>query len=64
VLTTASLVGLAVSPIVAGVISGPSLRIVFVADMVLLLGLALVAWLRVPSGLTHPRPASSDTSAS
>ena len=36
VMTTASLVGLAVSPIVAGFISGPGLRIVFDADIVLL----------------------------
>lgn len=47
VLTTASLVGLAVSPIVAGLISGPGLRIVFEADIALLVGLAAAAWLRM-----------------
>jgi len=47
VLTTASLVGLAVSPIVAGLISGPGLRVVFEADIALLLGLAAVAWARM-----------------
>ena len=37
---TASLIGLAASPIVAGFISGPELRIVFEADIVLMLALA------------------------
>ena len=64
VLTTASLVGLAVSPIVAGFISGPGLRVVFEADIVLLIGLAAVAWLRMEARLTHPVTAASDTSAS
>jgi MFS family permease len=39
-MTTASLVGLAVSPIVAGFIGGSGLRLVFVMDVVLLLVLA------------------------
>jgi len=48
VMTTASLIGLAVSPIVAGFISGPELRVVFEADIVLLglLALAVWAWMR------------------
>jgi len=41
---TASLIGLAASPIVAGFISGPELAVVFEADVVLLLALALVTW--------------------
>jgi len=54
VMTTASLVGLAVSPIVAGLISGPGLRIVFEADIVLLGLLAVAAWVRMA-----PAPAIS-----
>ena len=54
VLTTASLVGLAVSPIVAGFISGPGLRVVFEADIVLLVGLALAAWALMEARVTHP----------
>lgn len=64
VLTTASLVGLAVSPIVAGFISGPGLRVVFEADILLLLGLAAAAWMRMAPEFTHPATAASDTSAS
>ena len=41
---TASLIGLAASPIVAGLISGPELAIVFDADVVLLVVLALAVW--------------------
>lgn len=51
---TASLIGLAASPIVAGLISGPELAIVFDADVVLLVLLAIVVWTgmreRTPSG--------------
>ena len=36
IMTTASLLGLAVSPVVAGFIGGTGLRMVFVADVVLL----------------------------
>jgi len=42
VMTTASLIGLAVSPVVAGFIGGSGLRIVFVADVVLLVVLAVL----------------------
>jgi hypothetical protein len=47
-MTTASLIGLAVSPIVAGFISGPELRVVFEADIALLglLALGVWAWMR------------------
>ena len=41
---TASLIGLAASPIVAGLISGPELRLVFEADIVLMLALAAAVW--------------------
>ena len=41
---TASLIGLAASPIVAGFISGPELRVVFEADIVLLVLLAAAVW--------------------
>jgi MFS family permease len=47
VMTTASLIGLAVSPIVAGFISGPELRVVFEADIALLVLLAVVVWMRM-----------------
>jgi DHA1 family multidrug resistance protein-like MFS transporter len=57
VLTTAALIGLAVSPIVAGFISGPRLRVVFEADVVLLVVLAAVAWARMAPGATRQRGA-------
>jgi len=41
---TASLIGLAASPIVAGFISGPELAVVFEADVALLVVLAGVVW--------------------
>lgn len=63
-MTTASLIGLAVSPIVAGFISGPGLRIVFIADIGLLVLLAAVVWLRMSPALTHPATGAAGTSAS
>jgi MFS transporter, DHA1 family, multidrug resistance protein len=48
---TASLIGLAASPIIAGYISGPDLAVVFEADVVLLVVLALV----VRVGMTRAR---------
>ncbi len=61
VMTTASLIGLAVSPIVAGFISGPGLRVVFEADVVLLVLLTAVVWVRMSPGLSRPssRPDAS-----
>jgi hypothetical protein len=53
-----------VSPIVAGFISGPGLRIVFDADIVLLLFLAAAVWLRMSAVVTRPPSAASDISAS
>lgn len=44
VMTTASLLGLAVSPIVAGFIGGTGLRLVFVVDVLLLVAVALLVW--------------------
>jgi MFS transporter, DHA1 family, multidrug resistance protein len=64
VMTTASLVGLAVSPIVAGFISGPGLRVVFEADIVLLVILGGAVWLRMSAAVTRPPSAASDISAS
>lgn len=52
---TASLIGLAASPIVAGLISGPELAIVFDADVVLLVLLAIVVW----TGMREPTPSGS-----
>ena len=53
VMTTASLIGLAVSPIVAGFISGPGLRVVFEVDIVLLLLLTAVVWMRMTPEPSH-----------
>jgi MFS transporter, DHA1 family, multidrug resistance protein len=64
VMTTASLVGLAVSPIVAGLISGPGLRIVFLADIGVLALLAAAVWLRMSPDLSHRSTGASGTSAS
>jgi MFS family permease len=47
IMTTASLIGLAVSPVVAGFIGGTGLRMVFVADVVLLLVVGLLVWRRM-----------------
>jgi len=47
---TASLIGLAASPIVAGFISGPELAVVFQADVVLLVVLAAAVWVWMARG--------------
>jgi DHA1 family multidrug resistance protein-like MFS transporter len=47
IMTTASLMGLAISPVVAGFIGSAGLRIVFIADVVLLLVLAILVWNRL-----------------
>jgi len=44
VMTTASLLGLAVSPVVAGFIGGAGLRLVFVADVILLVVVGVLVW--------------------
>ena len=51
---TASLIGLAASPIVAGFISGPELRVVFEADIVLMLALGGGVWAWMARGLGSP----------
>ena len=47
IMTTASLMGLAVSPVAAGLIGSAGLRIVFVADVFLLVLLGLLVWKRL-----------------
>jgi MFS family permease len=47
IMTTASLMGLAVSPVVAGLIGGAGLRVVFIADVLLLLLLGILVWSRL-----------------
>lgn len=59
IMTTASLVGLAVSPVVAGLIGGTGLRIVFVADVALLVVLAVLVARRLrvePTALSTEAP--------
>ena len=59
VMTTASLIGLAVSPVVAGFIGGSGLRIVFVADVILLVVLAVMVARRLrsePTSVSHEAP--------
>jgi hypothetical protein len=63
-MTTAWLGGLAVSPIVAGFISGPALALVFNADIVLLVALAAAAWRWMRPAATHQPLAAFDASAS
>ncbi len=60
-MTTANLIGLAVSPVVAGFIGGSGLRIVFVADVILLLmlGLLVCAALQVGCAATAAGRADS-----
>ena len=47
IMTTASLMGLAVSPVAAGLIGSAGLRIVFVADVFLLVILGVLVWRRL-----------------
>ena len=44
VMTTASLMGLAISPVIAGFIGGTGLRLVFVGDVILLIVVALLVF--------------------
>jgi MFS family permease len=50
VLTTASLIGLAVSPVIAGFLGASGLAVVFVFDVVLLVALAAAVWATMLSG--------------
>jgi MFS transporter, DHA1 family, multidrug resistance protein len=52
-LTTASLIGLAVSPVIAGFLGASGLRVVFVFDVVLLLLLAVWVWGRLRPGFAR-----------
>ncbi len=47
VLTTASLIGLAVSPVIAGFLGASGLNVVFLFDVVLLLALAVAVWAKM-----------------
>jgi hypothetical protein len=49
---------------VAGLISGPGLRVVFEADIALLVLLTLVVWARLRGRVTRPVTVASDTSVS
>jgi MFS family permease len=55
-LTTASLIGLALSPVIAGFLGASGLRVVFVFDVVLLLLLAVWVWIRLRQGYEAPPP--------
>ena len=57
VMTTASLLGLAVSPVAAGFIGAAGLRIVFVADVILLIVIGALVWRAM-----RPQPARKDDS--
>ena len=54
IMTTASLIGLAFSPVLAGFVGASGLSVVFAVDVVLLVGLALMVALRLRT--TYPRP--------
>jgi len=53
-LTTASLIGLAASPVLAGFLGASGLRVVFVFDVALLGALAAVVWMRMRVGGVSP----------
>ena len=55
-MTTANLIGLAFSPLIAGFIGGSGLRIVFVADVILLLILAALVARKLRSDALRPAP--------
>ncbi len=64
-LTTASLIGLAASPVLAGFLGASGLRVVFVFDVVLLLGLAAIVWTLMRTDRVSPQASQvSDASAS
>jgi DHA1 family multidrug resistance protein-like MFS transporter len=51
VMTTASLVGLAFSPVLAGIVGASGLRVVFAVDVVLLVALGLAVAMRLNAGV-------------
>src|SRR5204862_4448638 len=55
VLTSASLVGMASSPFIAGFVGGASLRIVFLVDAIMMGGLALTVYRSMKAGTEHAR---------
>jgi MFS family permease len=57
ILTTAALIGFAVSPVVAGFVGSSGLRIVFLLDVILLVVLAVIVGLRMRSAPVRPTPA-------
>ena len=64
VMTTASLLGLAVSPVIAGIIGASGLRIVFVADVFLMVGLSFFVWRGLPASRRDPAAGSGDAALS
>lgn len=54
VMTTASLIGLAFSPVLAGFVGASGLRIVFLVDVLLLVGLAIAVALRMQGWSAQP----------
>ena len=64
-LTTASLIGLAASPVVAGFVGASGLRVVFALDVLLLVALVAIVASRMRDGSVIPQaPVASDASAS
>jgi MFS family permease len=64
-LTTASLIGLAASPVLAGFLGASGLRVVFAFDVALLIGLAVLVWLLMrTTRVSHQVSAVSDASVS
>jgi DHA1 family multidrug resistance protein-like MFS transporter len=61
IMTTASLMGLAVSPVAAGLIGSAGLRIVFMADVFLLLLLGFLVWRRLKVTSVESAPAPKDS---
>jgi hypothetical protein len=61
-MTTASLIGLAFSPVLAGLVGASGLRVVFLVDVVLLLALAAVVAARMrPATRTNQTAAGADS---
>jgi MFS family permease len=56
IMTTASLIGLAFSPVLAGFVGASGLRVVFVVDVLLLVALGIAVWTRLQSGYVKPTP--------
>ncbi|MGH9176404.1 MAG: MFS transporter, partial [Vicinamibacterales bacterium] len=59
IMTTASLIGLAFSPVLAGVVGASGLRVVFIVDVLLLIGLGIAVAIRLRSPRTAPPPPST-----